>query len=332
MAATVSGQREAKLELSDDAPRLSAEEWLKGAPISEYAEGEAYVIDFWATWCGPCIRSMPHLSEVQEKFEDKGLTVVAVNVEDAGRSVSDAKALKIREFVKKNEERMGFTVMLDDGVTDRSIRQAAGYNSIPMSVIIDKKGRVAWTGHPLDDDFDSVVEGVLDDSYDVGKIVEARRLAKAAIADFRAERRAAAFEKIDRVRDLDPSRHSRLVIDRLQITAMDDSPEDALPYATDLIDRVFASDARSLGRIAGVLNRMETDDALTLARRAGALAIERAETPVAGLFVIHGETLSMQGDYAKAIELLERAKPLSTSTELKTEIETRLAEYQKLSG
>ena len=61
------------LKVGDPAPALQLDKWLKGEPVKELEKGKIYVIECWATWCGPCIASMPHVTKMQAKFKDKGV-------------------------------------------------------------------------------------------------------------------------------------------------------------------------------------------------------------------------------------------------------------------
>jgi len=101
--------------------------------LSDHIGKEVVLIDFWATWCQPCLAEMPHLEKMQTEYKSKGLLVVAVSM-DGPESIADVPA-----FAKRNQ--MNFPVLLDE---DSSI--ASIYNprkSAPLSAIIDKQGRIA---------------------------------------------------------------------------------------------------------------------------------------------------------------------------------------------
>ena len=66
-----------KLAVGDRAPALTVEKWVKGEPVTGFEKGKTYVVEFWATWCGPCIASMPHLSALQKEYKDK-VTIIGV--------------------------------------------------------------------------------------------------------------------------------------------------------------------------------------------------------------------------------------------------------------
>ena len=69
------------LSIGDDAPALDISHWVKGNQVEAFEEGKVYVVEFWATWCGPCRMSMPHLSSLQEKYADYDVTIVSVSDE-----------------------------------------------------------------------------------------------------------------------------------------------------------------------------------------------------------------------------------------------------------
>jgi thiol-disulfide isomerase/thioredoxin len=134
------------LLVGDPAPKLAVMEWLKGEPISEFKLGQVYVVEFWATWCGPCIVEMPRLSSLARRYEGK-VIVVGVNVRE--KDVSDGSVATVKKFVEKQGDKMSYRVAMDD--PDRNTvfnawLTAAGLHGIPMAFIVDREGRIAWVG------------------------------------------------------------------------------------------------------------------------------------------------------------------------------------------
>src|SRR5438309_10278770 len=67
------------------APALVVSGWLRGEPVANFAKGHVYVVESWATWCQPCVASMPHLTQIQKEFGDKA-TVIGVDVWDQSQT------------------------------------------------------------------------------------------------------------------------------------------------------------------------------------------------------------------------------------------------------
>ena len=75
------------LTIGSVAPPLDIEHWLsdghgKFGEVTNFESGKVYVVEFWATWCGPCVASMPHLAELQESFADQDVQIISVSNED----------------------------------------------------------------------------------------------------------------------------------------------------------------------------------------------------------------------------------------------------------
>src|SRR5690349_23954639 len=110
------------LTVGSQAPELNVEHWLsKGPgdaqPVTRFEEGKVYVVEFWATWCGPCIQSIPHLTQLQNEYKDKGATVIGVASSEKGTE-SKAKLKGVKDFVAGKKDEMKYTVAYDD---DRSM-------------------------------------------------------------------------------------------------------------------------------------------------------------------------------------------------------------------
>ncbi len=102
-------------------------------------KGSVVVLDFWATWCGPCVQSMPHLDELYKAESPKGLKVFAVNQEEDKDTVQG--------FLKSRN--LTVPALLDK---DGQVGQAYEANAIPQTVIVGKDGKVrkVFIGYGMD--------------------------------------------------------------------------------------------------------------------------------------------------------------------------------------
>jgi thiol-disulfide isomerase/thioredoxin len=160
---------EPTLKVGDPAPKLQTGKWVQGEPVKDFEKGKAYIVEFWATWCGPCRASIPHLNETYEKFKDKGLIVIGQNCWERDES-------EVAPFVKKMGDKMTYRVALDDktsakdGQMAKTWMEAAGRDGIPSAFLVDTKGVIAWIGHPMELK-EQVIEDVLAGKYDAHKAV-----------------------------------------------------------------------------------------------------------------------------------------------------------------
>lgn len=159
-----------ELWIGSSAPELSIAKFVKGDSVDHFEEGQVYVVEFWATWCGPCIAAFPHLSEMQEHFGED-VHIIGVNVSE---QVQGEERMKLVEkFVDKQGDRMRYTVAVEDG---RSMGQnwlrAAQQSGIPAAFIVDGNGKIAWIGHPqygMEDTLKEVVSGDYDTESAAGE-------------------------------------------------------------------------------------------------------------------------------------------------------------------
>ena len=95
-----------QLSIGNNIPELKIDKWVKGGGFVPLEKGKIYLIDFWATWCVPCIAAMPHLSMLQAKYNSKGFEVIGVTSEDKfGNSLE-----KVQQFVKRKDSSINYNV------------------------------------------------------------------------------------------------------------------------------------------------------------------------------------------------------------------------------
>jgi thiol-disulfide isomerase/thioredoxin len=125
----------ALLKLGTERPELSFQ-LLSGekAPTWQALEGRVVIMDFWATWCTPCIESIPRLNDLHARFEHEKVTFFSVTYEPSPY---------VREFLK--EHPIGSEVAIDDSLDTFKTFQAWG---IPVIFIFDSKGKLVATTHP----------------------------------------------------------------------------------------------------------------------------------------------------------------------------------------
>src|SRR5262245_22325947 len=71
-----------KLMVGDAARAIKVAKWIQGEAVSSFEKGKVYVVEFWASWCGPCKVSIPHLNEIHLKFKDRGLVVMGIAIRE----------------------------------------------------------------------------------------------------------------------------------------------------------------------------------------------------------------------------------------------------------
>ncbi len=104
---------------------------LNGKPVSlSDFKGKVIVLDFWATWCPPCVIEIPHFIELYEQYKDQGFAMVGISLDREGISV-------VKSFVRKYQ--INYPILMTDGQVDRVY---GGITAIPTTFVIDSAGNI----------------------------------------------------------------------------------------------------------------------------------------------------------------------------------------------
>lgn len=310
------------------APPLQIARWVKGEPVKALAKDRVYVVEFWATWCGPCIDGMPHLSEVQKKHA-AALTVIGVTSEDENTSLAAVEAM-----VEQKGDTIAYTIAWDDGQkTAKAWFEAAGQEGIPCCFVVDKSGLVAWIGHPQW--LDVILPDVLAGKYEAQTLSD-----KVGKIELRLQRMMLAAE-------MDPeaaiaegnamiAEHAFLA-DQIEIslfaTLLEKHAKPAWPIGERVVKRAIAAkDSHTLNFVAwsivdpaAKLKERNLDLALTAASKAVELTADKDPSILDTL----ARVFAWKGDFGKALELQKKAVALlANDAEAKAELEPALAEYE----
>jgi thiol-disulfide isomerase/thioredoxin len=245
-SAALAATEEVTLRVGDAAPKLATGKWVQGEPVKDFEKGKAYLVEFWATWCGPCKVSIPHLNEIHNKFKDKGLVVI-------GSDCWERDETLVEPFLKTMGEKMTYRVSLDNKTTSKKGRMAeswmdaAGRNGIPSAFLVNTEGKIAWIGHPMELQ-ESVIEQVLAGKYDVAKAAadyeQSRKeqahktdLSRQLSTSIQKKEWAKAESALDEIEKTAPkSQHASLEVNRVRILVGKGDNKAAAKLANELSD------------------------------------------------------------------------------------------------
>jgi thiol-disulfide isomerase/thioredoxin len=327
-----------QLTVGSKAPPLTVAAWVRGDPIAAIEPGTVGIVEFFATWCVPCRRSMPRLSALTNKYGPQGLRVIGV-ASNEPRGEPD-----VRDFVSANADRIAYSIAWDaDGRTTTAWMTASGNTSIPMAFVVDRTGAVAWLGNPLypAGEFERAVEQVVAGTYDMeaAKATAAKRALDRKAADeilarldeaWQMGKQREAMDLVDRAMAVDPIRLAPMGIDKFVTLAIRlNDPDAAYAYARTLVDKTFKDDPALLAALASKilehpgLARRDVDLALAAATRAQ----ELSKTDDPGVLDALARAHFDKGDAAKAVEFQQRAIAAAEDEPTRELLRKRLERY-----
>ncbi len=211
------------LEIGDKAPELQVSKWVKGSrvKISDGLDKNVYVVEIWATWCPTCKITIPHLSELQKRYADKGLVVVGVSSEDEKT---------VGNFAAKQAD-MNYNVAVDDARKTSDAYMGKGAGGIPCSFVVGKDGTVLWKGHPMD--LDRVLQKIFNNEFDMSKQKKIGVLHDKLQQSLQTEKFDDIIKLCEQTLDLDPG-DDLAIRTRLYVFENQNQMEGALPFFDEL--------------------------------------------------------------------------------------------------
>jgi thiol-disulfide isomerase/thioredoxin len=328
------------LTVGDPAPDLSIATWVKGKPVEKLEPGKAYVVEFWATWCTPCMESIPHLTELQKKHKDT-FTIIGISGADPRGESLD----KVRKFVDKMGETMEYTIAFDDGTLTREAwMDAAEQAGIPTAFIVERTGRIAWIGNPLvPGAIDRVMEQIASGAFDLQKAIsDARTAAEKRIAAKKIQKRLQdALEKnenttvlacFDELYALDAKLFSGVPVYKFRyMLSMLKDEAGAYAYIRPFLTGDLKDQPAPLHEVAWIIATTEglkdrdLDLALQAAKRAAEITENKTSEILDTLARVHYE----RNEFSKAVDAATKAVEVETDEVAKLEFKRNLERYQQ---
>ncbi len=332
------------LKVGSKAPELKVSGWVKGKEVKKFESGKIYVVEFWATWCGPCRESIPHLTEMAKGNKD----VTFIGIDSFERPADNLDAVK--KFVADMGAKMDYNVAVDGSAAfmAKNWMEASGSQGIPTAFIVDKTGTVAWIGHPMEmeEPLAKVKAGNMDVKAEADRREQEQRTAKvvqdhmAKMTDLMQKGQTKdAIKEFDAMFKEAPQLEKQLGATKFEMMAQVGDPG-TNDYAKYLFEKVLGDDAINLNQVAWFMVDDETgfkgadlDLALKISLKSNELTKEKD----ASLMDTLGYVYFKKGDLDKAIEVQEKAVKLAekdpkVDAQTREELKDRLAKFKKAKG
>lgn len=313
------------LKVGSPAPTITAEAWAQGSPV-KITNSNIVVLEFWATWCGPCIEAMPHMSALADKYKGKA-DFIGVNVYDRrpeGESAAGSKTHldRVNAWVKANSAKMRYPVLLDDSknLMAKAWLEAAGKNAIPCTFVV-QNGKIVFIGHPneLEKPLELIAAGkwdaqkaAADYSSELSRAQRASELrVLASKGDLKATEKAfAEFKKSDPnkgIGQIVPLVHALAAANPMgSVEFLENRAKDTHDEPTFLVMMSYAISSKVI----------KSKEALARLVKFSASKVDKVPETSAGVsYAYHSLLLLMNGDQKSAIEWAKKAEIMAEKFE-----------------
>ena len=322
------------LGLGDKAPKVDLSKVVKGDFDGKFMNDKVYVVEFWATWCGPCKTSMPHLTELQKEYKDKGVTIIGV---------SDETEKKVADFIGKGDwpQKTQYVIAIDDDKkTSTAYMRAAGQNVIPTAFIVGKTGLVEWIGHPMS--MDEPLAQIVDGSYDLEsakaefkKTQDFEMMMQAANAKMGAAYQAQNWDELMKIMDELKAKAPAEMVPQIQMQQFSimagaaNQPERAYKIADQIIAE-HSDDMPMMNALAWTIatDPRITDRNLDIALKAALAGVKASDGKDGDMLDTLATVQGKLGKFEEAIKTEEKALKMTDDADKAAEFKAKIAEWK----
>jgi len=320
-AITSAEEQFSPLMVGDPAPAIDDVSWVRGEVIQGWEADHVYVVDFWATWCPPCIKGLRRLQSLHENLAPQRVHFVAVAIWPTAKS-------RPPEDVLARFPDLSYSLAIDnETATADLLMNPTRSTGLPNTMIIDRHGRLAWVGAPSDG-FEEALAAVVDGKYDIetarrNDIVRHRSeefIGKAAMAERNDDFRA-AIDLIDQAIAVDPDRFSAYRGWQYEIALLRlEDPQTAKNIADGFLASPQGEDPYPLFILATrIVNNYEHTPPdhrdLDLALHCARTSVANSPEPDYDHMALLAEVHALRSEYEAAIYHQNRAIPLASDAE-----------------
>lgn len=325
---------EGELAVGNPAPPLVLASIVHGEELTEFEPNKVHVVEFWATWCGPCLQGMPHISKLAQQYKDD-VNFVGVTRESAEKVASFLE--DPHPTGQKWAEVIQYSLALDSEDTmNQTYMKAAGQNGIPCAFIVGRDGVVDWIGHPMtmDDTLAAVVDGSFDREAAYNELAAERAAEEAQnklMASINSAKRSKDWDGAIAIMDKQmadaPDQALFWSMQKMEILSKADRQDDLTAIQNEITESNWGN-ARLLNAISWGIAAEDMGTDLDLALKSALRASELNDDSDASVLDTVARVYYERGEINEAIAAQKQAVEVSGDKGAANDIAKTLATYE----